>query len=88
MFVWVVLSTSLLFLFLTLKNKQTNKQIKKINTGIKLTTHEEYLIEDSNLRLRSAFQSSYSCNVLLNHCVWITTFQGVYKSKTQGTYIF
>ena len=77
MFGWVVFGTSLFLLFLTLKkNKQTNKQTNEdINTGIlKQTTHEEYLIEDLSLRLRSAFQSSYSSNVLQNHNVRITTF--------------
>ena len=60
MFGWVVLGTSLLLLFLTLK-KTTNKQTNEdINTGIlKQTTHEEYLIErEPPLLLQNKFKSN------------------------------
>ena len=75
MFGCVVLGTSLLLLILTLKKKKNKQTNEDINTGIlKQTTHEEYLIEDLSLRLRSAFQSSYSCKVLQSHNIRITTF--------------
>ena len=74
MFAWVLLGHFPLVAVSHIKKENKQNKLRYQYRHTNAQTHEEYLIEDLNLRLRSALQSSYSCNVSQNHNVRITKF--------------